>query len=162
MREIRIGRMRLIQVMALAIVLSVAMTGGCTRKVAQDPTKPASPALDQISVQLARVREGVDAVKSVKRALLADKKISKETSHSLSLKLKQVTDIASEINDQADQYDTLGVAERAGLAPKLKALKDARANLTAAGDLPKSSVLDKAFAILDVALGELSKLIGGF
>ena len=149
----------LILVIVAALTVSLGALEGCTRKVAQDPTKPASPALDQISVQLARVKEGVRAATDAKRALLAQGKISKETSHTLSLKLLKVSQVANEANDKADEYDTLDPVARSTLEAKFTAIRTAYDDLTRTGALAGSPGVDRALAVIAVALAELDKLI---
>lgn len=133
----------------LMIVMLAALVAACTPKVAQDPNKPKSPQLDAISVELGRLADGVQALSDTKRALLAARRISPETSAAMTDALLKVANTGKVLNDRAKTYESFDVKAKADLAKLFGDVKTAARELQTAAVIPSSVEANKILGGLD-------------
>lgn len=143
-------------IIAQMLILS---TVACSTKgkVAVDPTKPPSAALDQIALQTSHVEEGIRALTDAKRVLLKDGKITPAQSNAITKALLKVAIPAKELNARAATYDTFSGTARAELFKLFGDLSGAYQSLASQGLYPHNQAVDSALSIINAAIG----LLGG-
>ncbi len=143
--------MRTIKSRTLAIALMTVALAGCKPNVVTTPGMPRDEKLIQLTLACARVQEGVRFALEAKRALLADKKISKATSSEWTGILKKVTQANNELNDRSMKFDTF-TAGKDDLFKLFDQLLQAYKSLEAKGTLPGSPEFDKALSLISAGV----------
>jgi hypothetical protein len=109
---------------------------GCnTSRVATTPGKPRDENLIRIALACKDVTAGVTFGIKVKRALLADGKITPATSAAITDHLTKVQNATLELANRSAEFDTF-TAGRADLFSLFTALQTARSNLVTNGTIP--------------------------
>lgn len=133
---------RILSVGLMSIVLMLGITTvfltqqGCkTSAVATTPGKPRDEKLITLALGCKNVTAGVTMGISVKRALLADGKITPDTSSQLTTYLTKVQNVTNELNELGGTFDTFTVG-KADLFKVFQSLVQARKDLEANGTIP--------------------------
>ena len=143
---------KLVAVLCLTILTSACSTKG----VATTPGKPRDEKLIQITQTSARIEDGVTAAIKIKRALLADGKITKDQSAAFTDILEKITLANQQLNSRSIKFDSFA-ANRNDLLRLVEELAGAAAGLggTVINGGPE---LTRVLAIISAGVAELRRL----
>lgn len=143
----------------LSLILAFALTTAC--KTSSVVTKPGTVRDDKlIAVALAckDITAAVDFGVKVKRALLADGKITREVSAQLTTYLTRIENAVLALNKRAGEFDSFTTG-KADLFRLFTALESARNDLVANGTIPSfTGMVAEIFTWLDKGLAVLKPL----
>ena len=139
----------------LALMLIASACGGA-KNVVTAPGRTPQPMLDNLAVQLAQAKDGAKALRKVKEVLLADGRITKETSHKITTALITIDSVLQEMNTKLGTYESFTPAAKADLFKLFQDLESSYKNLRGQGILPGNAGVDNALTIIDSALAALS------
>jgi len=140
----------------------LVMSVGCkTSGVITTPGKPRDENLIKIALASKDITAGVTFGIKIKRALLADGKISKATSSAITTYLTKIQTATDELAAKSLEFDTF-TAGKADLFKLFTALEDARKDLVTNGTIPGfTGVTAETFTAIDAGFNVLSPMFSG-
>ena len=159
MKKIRSTVLAIMLALTLGIgAVGVVSTQGCkTKSVATTPGKVRDEKLISVTLASSNIQIGIHEGIAVKRALLAEKKISQAQSNVMTEQLEKLTQLNLQLNAKSLEFDTF-TAGRADLLKLVDAISRAEDELEASGTIKLSARVSNVLVPIKTAIALLKGL----
>ncbi|HXU40317.1 MAG TPA: hypothetical protein VN937_28425 [Blastocatellia bacterium] len=143
---------RRVQIVTLLLVVAIVLPACNTNKVVTPPGKPRDENLIRVALATSDVAKSVTLAIQVKRALLKDKKITKETSAKLTDVLIKITKANDELAKRSATFETFSPTAKSDLCKLFQELEQAVRDLIQDGTIKANPIFNEAKVGIDIAL----------